>query len=129
MRDVSFRNQERVRQLLLRHPFPCPDLGDQVFFDADFDAYLRYLRDSVEILCTRYGSIGGFWFENYVIGVVIGLAMVINLVVAGFAGAVIPLILDRQGIDPAVASSVILTTVTDIVGFMVFLGLATIILL
>ncbi|MEM9682701.1 MAG: magnesium transporter [Pseudomonadota bacterium] len=75
------------------------------------------------------GAIGGFWFDDPIIGVVIGLAMVINLVVAGFSGAVIPLLLDRQGIDPAVASSVILTTVTDIVGFMVFLGLATIIIL
>ena len=75
------------------------------------------------------GAIGGLWFEDWMIGLVIGMAMVINLVVAGFAGAVIPLLLERQGVDPAVASSVILTTVTDIVGFMVFLGLATLIIL
>lgn len=75
------------------------------------------------------GAIGGLWFEDPMIGTVIGLAMIINMIVAGFAGAVIPLILDKQGIDPAVASSVILTTVTDIVGFLVFLGLATIIIL
>jgi magnesium transporter len=75
------------------------------------------------------GAIAWLWFSSAIIGVVIGLAMTTNLIVAGFSGAVIPLMLERRGIDPAVASSVILTTVTDVVGFLTFLGLATIILL
>ena len=55
--------------------------------------------------------------------------MVLNLLAAGFAGALVPLALDRTGQDPAVSSSVFVTAVTDIVGFSVFLGLATLILL
>jgi len=69
------------------------------------------------------------WFHNYKLGIVIGAAMIINLLFAGFFGAVIPLILKKVGVDPAVASSVLLTTVTDIVGFFAFLGLAKVILL
>jgi magnesium transporter len=75
------------------------------------------------------GLIAGFWFSTATLGIVIGIAMVANLVIAGLAGAAIPLELDRRGIDPAVASTVILTTVTDVVGFFTFLGLATLILL
>ena len=55
--------------------------------------------------------------------------MVLNLIVAGFAGTIIPLTLDRLKIDPALASGVILTTITDVFGFLSFLGLATIFLL
>ncbi|MEA1937578.1 MAG: magnesium transporter [Pseudomonadota bacterium] len=69
-----------------------------------------------------------FWFRDPLLGVVIGLAMIVNLLVAGLAGALIPLGLNRIRIDPAVASSVVLTTITDVVGFFVFLGLASIIL-
>ena len=54
--------------------------------------------------------------------------MVLNMVVAGFAGIIIPLILNKLGIDPALASSVFVTTVTDVVGFFSFLGLAAIFL-
>jgi magnesium transporter len=71
------------------------------------------------------GLIGGFWFSSVSIGIVLGLAMVTNLLFAGLAGILVPLGLDRAGIDPATASSVFVTTVTDIVGFFVFLGLAT----
>jgi magnesium transporter len=63
------------------------------------------------------------------LGVVIALSMIINLFMAGFFGATIPLFLKRMDIDPAIGSTVILTTVTDVVGFFSFLGLATIILL
>ena len=63
------------------------------------------------------------------LGAVIAIAMVVNLLVAGLAGTVIPMVLDRNGIDPAIASSVFLTTITDVVGFFVFLGLAALILL
>ncbi len=69
------------------------------------------------------------WFENYMIGVIIGAAMVINLVAAALAGATIPLLMRKMGIDPALSSSVVLTTVTDVVGFFAFLGLATLVLL
>ena len=69
------------------------------------------------------------WFGDVTIGGVIGGAMIINLLVAGFAGVSIPVILDRLGVDPAIASTVLLTTVTDVVGFLSFLGLATLILL
>jgi len=75
------------------------------------------------------GLVAFVWFNDYKLGIVIGAAMIINLFCAGLFGATIPLILKRLGIDPAVASSVLLTTVTDIVGFFAFLGLAKIILL
>lgn len=69
------------------------------------------------------------WFDNPVLSVVIGAAMVINLTAGALAGAALPLLLKRFGIDPAVAGSMLLTTVTDVVGFFSFLGLATIVLL
>jgi magnesium transporter len=75
------------------------------------------------------GVIAYIWFDMPMLGVVIALSMVINLLAAGFFGAMIPLVLKGLGIDPAVGSSVLLTTVTDIVGFFSFLGLATLILL
>jgi len=64
------------------------------------------------------------WFKNLSLGIIIGLAMIINLIIAALAGAFIPLALKRFNIDPAIAGGVILTTVTDVVGFMTFLGLA-----
>ncbi len=69
------------------------------------------------------------WFGDWGIGGVLGVAILINLLCAALAGVAIPLILDRMGIDPALAGSVILTTVTDVVGFFAFLGLATVLLL
>lgn len=80
-------------------------------------------------LATIVGGIAFAWFGNGLIGIVIGCAMVINLICAGLFGALIPILLDRLKIDPAVASGVFLTTVTDIVGFLAFLGLATLVLL
>ncbi len=65
------------------------------------------------------------WFENIDIGVIIGAALIINLLFATISGVAIPLTLKRLGIDPALAGSVVLTTITDVVGFMAFLGLAT----
>lgn len=70
-----------------------------------------------------------FWFKDYGIGVIIAVALVINLVVAALAGVTIPLMLKRMGSDPALGGSVLLTTVTDVIGFLVFLGLATVFLL
>lgn len=76
------------------------------------------------------GVIASFWFKNGILlGVVIALSMLTNLIMAGFFGATIPLLLKRMNVDPAIGSTVILTTITDIVGFFSFLGLATIILL
>jgi len=66
-----------------------------------------------------------FWFGTDQLGPVIAVAMVVNLLAAALAGIIIPLTLDRMGFDPAVASTVFVTTVTDVVGFFSFLGLAT----
>jgi magnesium transporter len=67
------------------------------------------------------------WFNDIYIGVIIAAALVINLIAAAIAGTALPIILKSQNIDPALAGGVILTTVTDVVGFMAFLGLATIV--
>jgi len=75
------------------------------------------------------GIIAALWFDMPLLGLVIGLSMVINLFMAGFFGATVPLFLKKMDIDPAIGSTVILTTVTDVVGFFSFLGLATYILL
>lgn len=75
------------------------------------------------------GVVAATWFNMNMLGVVIALSMLINFFVAGFFGAVIPLIFRRINIDPAIGSSVILTTLTDVVGFFSFLALATYILL
>ena len=75
------------------------------------------------------GLIAWYWFDISMLGLVIGLSMVINLLMAGLFGAVVPLGLKMLKIDPAIGSTVILTTVTDVVGFFSFLGLATYILL
>jgi magnesium transporter len=75
------------------------------------------------------GFVAWVWFGHLPLAVIIGLAMIINLISAGLFGALIPIVLDRLGVDPAVASSVLLTTVTDVVGFFAFLGLATWLLL
>ncbi|PCK00364.1 MAG: magnesium transporter [Zetaproteobacteria bacterium] len=74
------------------------------------------------------GFIAAFWFQSPILGVVIALAMTINLIVAGLFGASIPLFLHRIGSDPAVSSTVLLTTVTDVIGFLSFLGLATLLM-
>ena len=75
------------------------------------------------------GIVGVVWFGMPMLGVVIGLAMVINLVCAGLAGVLIPILMDRFGVDPALASGTFVTTVTDVVGFFAFLGLAGVLLL
>ncbi|MBE0412513.1 magnesium transporter [Yoonia sp.] len=72
------------------------------------------------------GLVGLAWFGSPMLGAVIGVAMVFNLVVAGLAGTVVPIVLDKIGIDPALASGTFVTTVTDVVGFFAFLGLAAV---
>jgi magnesium transporter len=74
------------------------------------------------------GVIAGLWFSSQGLGIVIGVAMIVNLVAAAIAGVLIPLALDRYGIDPAISSGTFVTTVTDVVGFFAFLGIATIFL-
>lgn len=72
--------------------------------------------------------IATYWFGQPALGVIVGVALVINLVIAAIAGTVLPLIMRKLQIDPALAGSVVLTTVTDVVGFMTFLGLGALFL-
>lgn len=68
--------------------------------------------------------IAAYWFDDTTLGLIIAFAIIINLITAGIAGASLPLILDRLRIDPALAGGVVLTTITDVVGFFAFLGVA-----
>jgi magnesium transporter len=79
---------------------------------------------SVVVAC-----VAGLWFHDMHLGLLLGSAMLINLVCAALSGVTIPVVLNRIGIDPALAGGVLLTTVTDVVGFMAFLGLATLFLI
>lgn len=81
------------------------------------------------IFAVVMGVVGTLWFGGPELGYVIAAAMVINLVVAGLAGTVIPVLLERMGVDPALASGAFVTTVTDVVGFFAFLGLAAMVLM
>ncbi len=78
------------------------------------------------IFAVLVGLIASYWFSDTLLGMIIALAMIINLLVAGLAGALIPISLNKLKIDPALASGVILTTITDVFGFLSFLGLASI---
>lgn len=80
------------------------------------------------IFALLMGIVAYVWFDIPKLGLVIGLAMIINLLIAGTFGALIPLLLKRMNIDPAVGSTVLLTTATDVFGFLSFLGLASLIL-
>ncbi|MBV0932976.1 magnesium transporter [Marinobacterium weihaiense] len=75
------------------------------------------------------GLVASVWFSSAAIGLVIGLAIVINIAAAALSGVLIPVLLEKLKIDPALSGSVILTTVTDVVGFVAFLGLGTLLLL
>jgi len=74
-------------------------------------------------------AIAGVWYGSTGLSIVIGIAIITNLIVAAVAGAVIPMVLKRINADPALSGSVVLTTVTDVVGFFVFLGLASLFLI
>jgi magnesium transporter len=78
---------------------------------------------------TVVAVIAALWFDNVNIGLIIGAALIINLVCAALSGLSIPFLLQRLNIDPAHAGTVLLTTITDVIGFMVFLGLGTMFLL
>ena len=75
------------------------------------------------------GILSAYWFNDNLLGIIIASAMIINLVIAGLVGALIPISLNKINIDPALASGVILTTITDVFGFLSFLGLASIFLI
>lgn len=99
----------------------------------DIDSYntVRIIRREVFVglingmgFAVLIGIISAWWFESLGLGIVIGIAMVFNMICAALAGISIPLILEKMDIDPAIASSVFVTTVTDVVGFFVFLSLA-----
>ncbi|MCE8472805.1 magnesium transporter, partial [Rhodovulum sulfidophilum] len=75
------------------------------------------------------GLVGVLWFHSAGLALVIAAAMIINLGVAALAGILVPVMLDRFGVDPALASGTFVTTVTDVVGFFAFLGLASMVLL
>ncbi|RLU03658.1 MAG: magnesium transporter [Ketobacter sp.] len=74
------------------------------------------------------GIVASLWFDSPVIGVVIAMAILVNIAAAAFSGVAIPVLLDKMKLDPALSGSVVLTTVTDIVGFVAFLGLGTLLL-
>ena len=74
------------------------------------------------------GIVAYLWKGNYMLGLVLGGAMAINVVVGGIVGTVVPLVLKKLNVDPAIASSIFVTTFTDAVGFLSFLGLATMLL-
>lgn len=106
-------------------------LGDIEMEDAKRTIYKEVVISLANglLFALVIGIIAFLWFKMPLLGVVIALSMIINLLSAGFFGAVIPLGLQKAGIDPAIGSTVLLTTVTDVVGFFSFLGLATVILL
>lgn len=81
------------------------------------------------IFAVVMGAAAWWWYGDPSLGVVLGLAMIVNMVVAALAGILIPLGLEKVGSDPALASAVFVTTVTDVVGFFAFLGLAAIVML
>lgn len=81
------------------------------------------------IWATVVAIITGYWFDNYWLSGILALALIINMIVAAFFGILIPVTLDKLKIDPALAGSVILTTVTDVIGFFVFLGTASLVFL
>jgi magnesium transporter len=110
-----------VRQLALG------DIDDSNKMDAIKKEVFVSLYNGV-IFAVILGVLTALWFSDMLLGGVIALSMIITLFCAGFFGAIIPLVLKRLDIDPAVGSSVVLTTVTDIMGFFSFLGLAHLIL-
>ena len=81
------------------------------------------------LLAAIVGVVATLWFGSAPLGLVLAAAMIINLISAGLSGILIPMGLDKLGIDPAVASTVFVTTITDVVGFFAFLGLAALLLL
>ncbi|WP_417318512.1 magnesium transporter [Emcibacter sp.] len=80
-------------------------------------------------LAVLIGVLTLLWFSNTALGGVIALAMVVNMIVAGLAGIMVPLTLEKMKVDPALASTVLVTAITDVIGFLAFLGFAALFLL
>ena len=81
------------------------------------------------IIATIIGVLSWIWFQNLALGGVMGIAMIVNMIMAGLAGILVPVALDKMDVDPALASSIFVTTITDVIGFFAFLGLAAVVLL
>ncbi len=81
------------------------------------------------IIAVIIGVLSWLWFQNAALGGVMAVAMVVNMIIAGLAGILVPVVLDKMEIDPALASSIFVTTITDVIGFLAFLGLAAVVLL
>jgi magnesium transporter len=81
------------------------------------------------VFAVALGIVGMMWFSSPMLGAVIGGALVINMMIAGLAGTVVPVVLDKIGVDPALASGTFVTTTTDVMGFFIFLGTASMVLL
>ena len=77
------------------------------------------------VIAAIIGLVAGAWFQNPDLGMVIAAAMVINMLAAALGGILIPLLLDRLGADPAISSSIFTTMITDVIGFLAFLSLAS----
>lgn len=95
--------------------------------DAFFKEILIAMTNGV-LFAVIMGAVAFIWFGDYMLGTVSAIAMFATLLISGFSGAFIPLMLRKIGQDPAVGSSIVLTTITDIVGFFLFLGLAKLML-
>jgi len=100
--------------------------------DLDHNNFWRIFRRELSVgllngisFAAMVGTLAGLWFDDALLGVVFGSAMIINMIAAALAGMLIPLAMERFDIDPAVASGAFVTTVTDCVGYASFLGLAT----
>ena len=74
------------------------------------------------------GLLGFLWERNLVFGIIIGIAMILNMIVATITGYLVPVVLKKFKVDPALASSIFVTTFTDVLGFFFFLGLATLLI-
>ena len=99
------------------------------WLDANVPATEEILVSNGMIFALVMGAAVVAWYHDWRLGAVIGAAMICNLIAAALAGTLIPLGLQKFGVDPAVSSTVFLTTVTDVIGFLAFLGLATVFLL
>ena len=111
VRELVSAGQERVAWERMRHLHPA-DIGTIVA------GLPRASRD------VMLAVIAFFWKQNIGLGLVLELAMFGNMIIAGTVGAGVPLLLRRLGVDPAVASAVVVTTFTDVFGFLLFLGIA-----
>jgi magnesium transporter len=77
------------------------------------------------LIAAVIGLIAAAWFQNIDLGYVIAAAMIVNMLAAALGGILIPLVLDRLGADPAISSSIFTTMITDVIGFLAFLSLAS----